>query len=189
MVPALGFIGWLAAAVLCGLITLVLAIVAIRRRKMQPFWFALLFLAITAGCGVMAVYRVAAVAYTRASEALEPRSGIEIYEALFGKPIGNCVLVTHQRDQVIPKLDRGLSLRFKTCPLEMRRILGQENYTLTRIAALTADRDHGASGDFAPETLNDTIVMGYREVIPGRNWRWIYCNRDSTEAIVLDVLD
>lgn len=189
MLPALGFMGWLLAAVGCGLITLVLALVAIRYRKMRPFWIALVFLMIGAGCAVMAAYRVAIGAYTRATEALEPRSGIAIYEALFGKPVGNCVSVTRHRDQIIPKLDVGMSLRAKTCPEEMRRVLNQRSYDLTRTASLTANRDHGASGEFAPETLTDTIIVGYLEIIPGRNWRWIYCSKDSSEVIVVDVLD
>lgn len=190
MVAAFGFIGWLVAAAVCGLVTLVLAIIAIRKRNMRPFWFALLFLAITAGCGVMAVYRVATGVHARVEAALKPRSGLEIYEALFGQPVGDCLRVTHQRDQIIPKLDTGISLRLKTCPAEMARILGQFEYTVERIASSDA---HSTSSDdqddFSPALLGDTVLSFYRGMDAGRNWRWIYCNRDSTEAIVLDALD
>lgn len=190
MIAALGFFGWLVAAVICGLATLVLALVAIRQRNMRPFWFSLLFLAITSGCGMMAVYRIAAGVHSRVEEALKPRSGLEIYEALFGQPVGDCLHVTHQRDQIIPKLDTGISLRMRTCPVEMARILGQFEYTAERMASgdarSTAPDDQG---DFSPALLGDTVLSFYREMDAGRNWRWIHCSRDSSEAIVLDVLD
>lgn len=183
---------WIIAAACCGLATLVLTVFAIAKRNMRSFWLAVLLLLATVGCGAMAVYQLATKSYARISEMLEPRGGMEIYTALLGEPAADCVQVTAQRDQIVPKIDTGISLHMRTCPEEMARLLKAGEYTIARTASAEAARMQGgidATGVFAPETLGDTVLTFYWEIDPMRNWRWIYTNLDSTEAICVDVLD
>ncbi|QQR85092.1 MAG: hypothetical protein IPJ76_10720 [Flavobacteriales bacterium] len=189
--------------------------------KKRPFWIlgAVAALVVAVGCGLSAVYLTAHKAAgaargvaqdaqdvfhtTRAGmdkasevvrgipDAFKPRTGSEIYAAFFDETPA-CVTVTDHRDQVVPKIDTGISLRMKTCPREVQRILSMAPYTGTRSVSHAADRVYGgadAAGPFAPENLGDTITTYYWEVQPGRNWRWLYVDPDSTEAIMVDVLD
>lgn len=182
---------WSVAAILCGAVALVLAFIAVRRHSKHTLQFALLFALLAIGSGGIAVFAFASRSYARVSNMFTPRTGMEIYTALLGKP-ADCVEVTAHRDQVVPKLDTGISLRMRTCPAEMRRLLQAGPYQLERSAAGAAHRLIGgsdAAGSFAPEELGDTVLTFYWELDPGRNWRWIYMNPDSTEAICVDILD
>lgn len=183
---------------LCGLAFLLLLIFGLIKKRPTLIVAAVAALIIAVGCGMSAVYRTAHKALQAAvelsrnvREAVKPRTGSEIYAAFFDET-PTCVTVTDHRDQVVPKLDTGISLRMKTCPSEIGRILAMAPYTAARSASHAADRLYGgadAAGPFAPENLGDTITTYYWEVQPGRNWRWVYVSRDSTEAILVDVLD
>lgn len=183
---------WIIGAALCGVGMLALSLFAIAKRNMRAFWFAVLLLLVTVGCSAMAFYQFATKSYARISDMLEPRSGMEIYTALLGEPATDCVKVTAQRDQIVPKIDTGISLHMRTCPEEMARVLRAGEYTMARTASNSAARIQGgmdASGAFAPETLGDTVLTFHWEIDQMRNCRWIYTNLDSTEAICVDVLD
>lgn len=183
---------------LCGLAFLFLLIFGLIKRRTPLILGAIAALIIAVGCGLSAVYLTAHKALQAAVElsrdvrsAMKPRTGSEIYAAFFDET-PPCVTVTDHRDQVVPKIDTGISLRMKSCPSEIRRILAMAPYTIARSASHAADRAYGgadAAGPFAPENLGDTITTYYWEVEPGRNWRWVYVSRDSTEAIMVDILD
>lgn len=183
---------------LCGLAFLFLLIFGLIKRRTPLILGAIAALIIAVGCGLSAVYLTAHKALQAAVElsrdvrsAMKPRTGSEIYAAFFDET-PPCVTVTDHRDQVVPKIDTGISLRMKSCPSEIRRILAMAPYTEARSASHAADRAYGgtdAAGPFAPENLGDTITTYYWEVQPGRNWRWVYVSRDSTEAIMVDILD
>lgn len=183
---------------LCGLAFVLLLIFGLIKRRTPLILSAVAALIIAVVCGLSAVYLTAHKTLQAAVElsrdvrsAMKPRTGSEIYAAFFDET-SPCVTVTDHRDQVVPKLDTGISLRMKTCPSEIARILGMAPFTAARSASHAADRVYGgadAAGPFAPENLGDTITTYYWEVQPGRNWRWVYVSRDSTEAIMVDVLD
>ncbi len=65
--------------------------------------------------------------YRRAAEAVRPRSGEEIYTALFGPAQPGCVRVLHYQDQVVPRLDCCIWLEFSTCPAEIKRIIAADS--------------------------------------------------------------
>jgi hypothetical protein len=185
-------LAWSAFALLAGLVFLVLLIMGIAQRRMALVLVAVAALLVSIGLSCVAVYHVMYKSAARVSEAFAPRSGITIYEGFFGAAPAACVTVTHHRDQVIPKIDTGIDLHMRICPAEVRRILAMGPYTSKRVASTAADRPYGggdAAGDFAPETLGDTVLVHYWALDERRNWRWIYCNLDSTEAILVDVLD
>jgi hypothetical protein len=52
-----------------------------------------------------------------------PRTGEAIYEALFDKSPFDCVKIVNFQDQIVPKMDEAIWLRFETCPNELKRIL------------------------------------------------------------------
>lgn len=168
----------------------VLALIAIRRRRLRPFWFALGFFALCAGSAAVVVYRTAHGTIQRISTLFAPRDGTTIYTALFGTPVNGCVHIIAHKDQVIPKLDTGIHLRVRTCPAEMLRILQQHRYSVERTITGPRTGSHTDLDDaFNPSDLGDTLMTFHYELLPGRQWRWITTNRDSTEAIVRDVLD
>lgn len=207
------------ACFICGLAFLLLLIFGLIKKRPPLILGAVAALVIALGCGVSTVYltvRKAAGAAKGVAEdaqdvfnsartgmgkagevvrglpdAFKPRTGSEIYAAFFGETPA-CVTVTDHRDQVIPKVDTGISLRVKTCPQEIRRIVAMAPYTVARGASRNADRVIGGSdaiGPFAPENLGDSITTYHWVVQEGRNWRWLYVNHDSTEAIMVDILD
>lgn len=128
----------------------------------------------------------------RVPDAFKPRTGSEIYAAFFDET-PPCVTVTDHRDQVVPVMDTYIALRMNTCPSEIQRILSMAPYTTVAFGESVNGVIHlgGPDGDgaFAHETLGDTVNIYYWEIQPGRNWRWVYVSRDSTEAIMVDVLD
>ncbi len=183
---------WSIAAVLGGLAAFVLAFIAIRQRSVRTLLFAIVLVLLAMVAGAMAVFTFAWKSYARVGSMFTPRTGMEIYVALLGKPVCDRVEVTAHRDQVIPKLDTGISLRMRTCPQELRRLLSEGKYSITRAPASETARAIGggnAEGPFAPEALGDTLLTFYWAIDPTRNWRWIYCNADSTEAICVDIFD
>ena len=66
---------------------------------------------------------------------LKPRTGDEIYSALFGKTNNSCLKVLNQQDQIVPKIDYAIWLHFKTCPNELNRILQLHNFKTEKQAS------------------------------------------------------
>lgn len=184
---------------LCGLAFLLLLIFGLLKKRPPLILGAVAALVIAVGCGLSAAYltarkaTVAAIGVARGvQEAFEPRTGSEIYAAFFGET-PSCVTVTDHRDQVVPVMDTYIALRMNTCPSEIHRILSMAPYTRAALGESVNDVINlggpDGGGAFAHETLGDTVNTYYWEVQPGRNWRWVYVSRDSTEAIMVDVLD
>lgn len=184
---------------LCGLAFLFLLIFGLIKRRTPLILGAIAALIIAVGCGLSAVYLTAHKALQAAVElsrdvrsAMKPRTGSEIYAAFFDET-PPCVTVTDHRDQVVPVMDTYIALRMNTCPAEIQRILSMAPYTTVVLGDSVNGVIHlggpDGGGAFAHETLGDSVNTYYWEVQPGRNWRWMYVSRDSTEAIMVDVLD
>ena len=139
------------------------------------------------GTGGYAVYVFANKTY----HALQPRTGDEIYAALFGKPTSNCVKVLNYQDQVIPKIDYAIWLHFKTCPDEIKRILSQHNYEFEKISGQDSHSNGPSANNnwFKPELMGDSILTFKFKKDEYGNGQTIYLNRDSSEAYCMDVLD
>ena len=151
------------------------------------FFVFFLFTCSTAWTG----YTVASKTYRRVSNALKPRTGHEIYSALFGNPQYGCMRVTNEQDQTIPKIDYAIWLEFKTCPEELKRILSLHNFTAKKEATLGWNTQEPSSEDswFKPETLGDTVLVFKYQKDEYGNGQTIYSNMDSTKAYCIDVLD
>ncbi|MBK8613367.1 MAG: hypothetical protein IPN85_07710 [Flavobacteriales bacterium] len=180
---------WSALAVVCALACAGLLIVAIRQRKVAFVVAAVTVFLVGGYCGFRAVHEILQRSRTKLALALEPRSGPEIYAALFGGSVGDCVVITDHQDQVVPKLDTAIRLRMRTCPAELKRILQQGPYILERSAIAAVLVEAEPPDRFAPALLGDTILRFQWTITEGKQWRTIYAKPDSTEAICVDVLD
>ena len=65
---------------------------------------------------------------------MKPRTGDEIYDALFDKRQFDCVKVLRYQDQVVPKIDYAIWLSFETCPNELKRILSRHEFSAGRLS-------------------------------------------------------
>lgn len=146
---------------------------------------------------VISTFYTAYTFFTKALHKIEalvkPRSGEEIYLALFGPPKTNCVKVTNQIDQVIPKVDFAIWLEFETCPIELQRVLSQKEYSLTELSLNQYELDHVPLLDsvswFKPSTLGDTIYVFENSSPDHRNIQTLWTNRDSTKVFLRDIAD
>jgi hypothetical protein len=89
-------------------------------------------------------------------------------------------------DGLIPKLDNVIRLHVRTCPEELRRILAQGSYLEEKTTDL-----NGAKLDrsFSVDQLGPGVVTSNWTVTEGRHWRTLHYRPDSTELIVIDILD
>ena len=110
---------------------IILLLIGLWKKKSTLMKIAVFAFVLSVGTGGYSIYVLANKTY----HALQPRTGEEIYAALFGKPASKCVKVLNYQDQVVPKIDYAIWLHFKTCPDEMRRILSQKNYAFEKISA------------------------------------------------------
>lgn len=87
------------------LVFLVILILGIKRRNNKLKLIALLlffgFIGLTAWTG----FKFVSKTYNKVTETFKPRTGDEIYDALFGNRQTNCVKVLNYQDQVVPKID------------------------------------------------------------------------------------
>ncbi len=70
-------------------------------------------------------YQVALKSVNQLTKSLRPRSGEEIYEALFGADENGCVTVLNSQDQSIPRNNYATWIEFETCPDELQSILSK----------------------------------------------------------------
>lgn len=130
-------------------------------------------------------YHITKKAYNKVSELSKPRTGMEIYESLLGKPETNCVEILNHQDQTVPKIDVAILLHFKTCPKELKRIVAQKEFEFDKIktSELSSDDDW-----FKPEKMGDSILTFKYYDING-NGQEIYSSKDSTEVYLKDIWD
>lgn len=120
--------------------------------------------------------------------ALKPRTGSEVYAALFGSKQATCVKVLHCQDQVVPKIDYAIWLQFETCPQELKRLLALHNFTGQKQAGAGWNTTALAAPEswFKPESLGDSVlVFTYRKDNYGAG-QTLYTSADSTRAFCVD---
>lgn len=167
---------------------LVAAILRKPRRRLGAY--AAVCLLLLAGTVVRAAYLLVRKSYAHLVAVGRPRTGSEIYAALFG-PLAACLKVTNKQDQVVPRIDDAIWLEFETCPAELRRILAQRKYVAMREATSNWSTDGPLAGSnwFKPEALGDSaLIFRYRKDDYG-NGQTIFAALDSTKAYCMDVQD
>ncbi|MGV3540033.1 MAG: hypothetical protein ACO1OQ_09490 [Rufibacter sp.] len=136
----------------------------------------------------MTGYTFLAKSYRRVSHSLKPRTGKEIYAALFGVPVYPCVQVKQMQDQVIPVLDTSIKLHFSTCPQEMERVLAQKPYEVEMKfrGKSILQEDDGPQDWFRPSLLGDTLVEYRHQQEGSTNVQILYTNLSQTEVYCVD---
>lgn len=137
-------------------------------------------------------YRIISKSVNKLTQTLKPRTGEEIYEALFGQDESRCVKVTDFQDQIIPKIDYAIWLQFQTCPTELKRILSRHTFSFAKLEAgsWVESIPHGETIDWVnPNLMGDTILVFEYSSDDSRNIQTIWTNRDSTIALCRDIFD
>ena len=126
--------------------------------------------------------------------AFKPRTGIEAYTALFGKPVEDCVAIENFRDQTVPRLDCCIWLEFKTCPKELSRIILTDSFIMSKHLSLDTNSyvpDYSPKPYWwKPNTLSDTVVVMRKFDFenPNRDKILIFSN-DSSNVFYCDMAD
>jgi len=161
-------------------------------KKSRNLLIAGVLFAVLAFCsGLYSGYNIVTKSYQKVDDLLRPRTGKEIYVALFGEPQANCVKIIDYKDQQIPKIDCAIWLHFKTCPEELKRILSKRDFEAERVSSKGWNSTEPLPNDnwFKPELLGDTIfVYKYLKDEFG-NGQTIYANMENDEVYCVDVLD
>lgn len=168
--------------------TLILAIVK-KRLKLVFVSVAIMFIGLA--CSGWTAYLFLAKSYESVKGIFEPRTGEEIYEALFGKTDNKCLTVIKSQDQVVPKIDYAIWLHFKTCPDELKRVLQLHSFQFEKQSSKAIHADSPSENDkwFKPENLGDSVLIFKYKKDEYGNGQTLYSSLDSTEVYCVDVLD
>lgn len=153
---------------------------------------AVLALIVAVGTGAGAVIEARALDIQAAPTVAARRSGMDIYREMFGLPAQNCVSVTKHHDLLVPGIDKGICVRARICADELRRILQQQPYSSQTAPSSSVQRPAGGtynSGDLSPEMLGDTVFLYRTGITPDKRSRWLYSSVDSSEVVVVDVIE
>jgi hypothetical protein len=176
---------------------LFLLIAGVRKKRMSYVYLSLITLAVAIGAGVWTAIVFAGKAYEIVKNPdldnpFRPRTGREIYVALFGAPESDCIQVINKKDQLVPRLDCCIWLEFRTCPSELRRIIGQESYSASvKAAADTSTYLPGYNSRpewYNPAALADSIF--FLSHIDNRSRaRTLLFSKDSSHVFYCDMAD
>ena len=145
------------------------------------------FIGLTAWTG----FKFVSKTYNKVAETLRPRTGDEIYDALFDKRQSDCIKILNFQDQVVPKIDYAIWLHFETCPDELKRILSRHDFKTEIVSTNGWDTDVPLAHEnwFKPETLGDSIFVFIYNKDEYGNGQYIYSSLDSTKVFLKDILD
>jgi hypothetical protein len=168
-----------------------LTIVGIVRRKMLPVYIALFILFLSGISAIRLGYIAVTKGYGRIVAAIKPRTGAEIYAALFGNPGNSCLRVTRFQDQIVPRTDAAIWLQFDTCPAELSRVLSRKTYSASRQSTAGWNTEGPLANEnwFRPESLGDSVLVFQHLERGSGDHQTLYSNLDSTRAFYVDVAD
>lgn len=173
------------------IIFLVTVIVGLSRKNkkfiLPTIFMFVAFIGLTGWTG----FKFVSKSYNKVTEILKPRTGDEIYDALFGKRQTDCVKVINYQDQIVPKIDYAIWLYFEICPSELNRILKLHDFK-TEIVSTKGWNSSGPLANkkwFKPETLGDSISVSIYNKDEYGNGQYIYSSLDCTKVFVKDIFD
>jgi hypothetical protein len=130
--------------------------------------------------------------YRKINSWYKPRTGEEIYDALFHQRQTGCVKALNWQDQIIPRIDDAIWLEVTICPLELKRILSKHMFSVEK----TSSSDLGyriplgeALPWFKPTTLGDTVMIYEYSSDDNRTIQTIWSNVDSTHVFIRDIVN
>jgi len=169
-----------------------LLVIGLIRRQKKLISSSILVLLISISFGTITGYKVITKSYQKISAILGPRTGEEIYTALFGPTNNVCLELLDYQDQVVPKIDHAIWLHFNTCPEECSRILSEFDYD----KGILETKDWKLGTPLAetiewwnPKEMGDTIFVFEYAITEGKNIRTLWISKDSTEVYCRDILD
>lgn len=136
--------------------------------------------------GLVSAVLLAKASYREAQEIMRPRTGQEIYVALFGEPLPGCVEVLKHRDQTVPVIDTDIVLEAKTCPQEVQRIFKQFDYKVTKSGTDLPESD--STEWLRPSDFGDSVWV-WTNFNDYGNGREVFLSSDSTRLYCRDVLN
>lgn len=181
-------------AIISGLVFIIFLVTLIvgLTRKNNKFILPTIFLFVTfIGFAACTGFKFVSKTYNKITETLKPRTGDEIYVALFGKQQTPCVKIINYQDQIVPKIDYEIWIYFETCPSELNRILSLHDFK-TEIVSTNGWNTSGSNANnnwFKPETLGDSVNVSIYNKDEYGNQQYIYSSLDSTKVFVKDILD
>lgn len=167
-------------------------LLGIFKKKKKLVYTSILALSLCIISGGFAASKFVLKSYNHVAELVKPRTGEEIYEALFGEPKTTCVKINHYQDQVVPKIDYAIWLHFQTCPNEIHRILLEYDYSKEIIETSSWNGKtpyDDAISWWNPKVMGDSILVFEFPIIEGKNIRTLWVSMDSTEVYCRDILD
>lgn len=158
-----------------------------KKLKLTALLLFFAFIGLTALTG----FKFVSKTYNKAAETLRPRTGDEIYDALFDKRQTDCIKILNFQDQVVPKIDYAIWLHFETCPDELKRILSRQDFKTEKVSTNGWNTDGPLAHEnwFKPETLGDSIFVFIYNKDEYGNGQYIYSSLDSSKVFVKDILD
>jgi len=168
-----------------------LLLLGIARRSLRLVIASVAAFFLSSAVGIWAGFLFIGKTYRTVTTMFRPRTGDELYVALFGNGSNGCVKVLNYQDQVLPKIDYAIWLHFKTCPAELSRILAQHDFKRALQPGKDLHADMPQSNDywFDPGVPGDSVLVFTSTRTDGRGGQTIYAVRDSSEAFCIDVLD
>jgi hypothetical protein len=167
-------------------------VIGLVRKKKRLIIASLTILLCFVGLASWTGYTFLSKSINKVTGALKPRTGEEIYKALFGQDESGCVWVTNSQDQIIPKIDIAIWLKFETCPTELKRILSQHKFDFAKVetASWTESIPYGETIDWVnPQIMGDTIFVFEYTSGDGKNIKTLWTSRDSTKVVYRDIFD
>ena len=181
------FLGIITFLLIAG--SIILFLIAIVKKKMAVFYFALILSFFGLGVGIYTGFTFINKSYSKISKSLEPRSSEEIYAAIFKGNPNKCTVVLETQDQMLPVIDVAIYLHFKTCEAELNRILRQQEYEMS-ILVNNEDNTTSDSMDpdwFEPSKMGGSIyVYTYKKDDFG-NYQTLYVSKKKDEVYCIDV--
>ena len=168
-------------------VTMILSIV---KRQRVFLLISLTCLVLCCSAGGYAMYLTLSKTSNKLQSVLKPRDGIAIYRALFGSSELNCVEILDRQDQIVPRLDVGIFLHFRTCESEIKRIVKKAE--LTARGVLSNEQTSIGQSEpswFQPILLGDSVFVWKYSRETGNNWRALYVDKNMSEAYYSDIAD
>lgn len=175
-------------AFLLFLVTFILGLTKKNKKlKLSALFLFFAFIGLTVWTG----FKFVSKTYNKVAETFRPRTGDEIYDALFDKRQTDCIKILNFQDQVVPKIDYAIWLHFETCPDELKRILSKHDFKTEIVSTIGWNTDGPLAHEnwFKPETLGDSILVFTYNKDDYGNGQYIYSSLDSSKVFVKDILD
>ncbi len=171
---------------------LILLIIGLVKKRKSLIFSSIFILVISLGLGGWTGITITKKSFNKVKESLKPRTGKEIYIALFGKPTSDCVKVLNKLDQEFPVIDYAIWLHFETCPSELKRILLQHDYSYSKLSTTgwSGDIPAGENIDwFNPKSIGDTVLVFEYSKDDYGNIQTLWASLDSTIVYCRDIND